>query len=118
VTAGDAIRLKRGADKWWNSPEAKRVRTNDALPRPQPGPAQEPESFRFVMRYHDGGSMSVFGPGIVDGSNHNSDEYDWWYNNRVTKCEEKLPSGKVPNLDAEYAYITRDPHEPNFFNTP
>jgi hypothetical protein len=31
ISAGDAIRLKRGADKWWNSPEAKRVRTADAV---------------------------------------------------------------------------------------
>jgi hypothetical protein len=70
------------------------------------------------MKYHKGGSMSVFGPGITDGFNHHADKYDWGYYNRVTKCEEKLPVGKVPILDAEYAHYLHDPDDLEYFTTP
>lgn len=96
ITPGDAIHLKRGAEQWWRSPEAKRVRT--VVPRP-PSP---PPSIRFIMKYHVGGSMSVHGTGVQDGDNPMANDYDWWYYNRIMRREEKLPDGKVPILDEEF----------------
>jgi hypothetical protein len=107
LTAGDAIRLKRGAVDWWNSPEAKRPRLMPAVDEFAPFANEEiPESYnkdnysiRFEKRFHSGGSESVFGSEIVQGRNRKSHDFSWYYFNQVTRRTEPVPEGYIPVLD-------------------
>jgi hypothetical protein len=109
---GDALRLKRAARIWWTSPDAKRIRRS-----PTPIPAvriDERDRIRFEKRYTiDGGSVSVFGPGIVPGKNLRAKEFEWWFYNARTKAVEKIPDGFIPDIDPEYLDINAPPYEPS-----
>ena len=105
VTAGDAIRLKQGASQWWDSPEAKRPR--------QPSPDQDLRNqrtaenevqrrIRFEKWFVEGGSTSVFGPGMIPGDNPFAHEYVWWYYNDSFNELMCVPDGLVPEIDPEY----------------
>lgn len=108
IPHGDAIRLKRAAETWWNSPLAKRPCAAPALPR-----SPSPDHIRFIKRYHEGnGQFSVFGKGLLDGDNGHYQEYDWYYYSRVEKREIKVPDGKVPDLFEEYMSDPEIPFEP------
>jgi len=97
ITAGDAIRLKRGASQWWDSPEAKRAR---------PPPAAVEEDYRtrirFEKRFTEGGCTSVFGPGMMPGKNRHEDEFIWWYYDENEKQLRKVPDGLIPEIDQQY----------------
>jgi hypothetical protein len=54
------------------------------------------------------GSHSVFGPGLVPGTNHRAHVFEWWFYNQLTKTLEKVPDGFVPDIDQEYM----DPNAP------
>jgi hypothetical protein len=95
VSAGDAIRLKRGASKWWESPEAKR-------PRPPPAEEDYRTRIRFEKRFLEGGCASVFGPGMMPGKNHREDEFTWWYYDENEKQVRKVPDGLIPEIDQQY----------------
>lgn len=95
VSAGDAIRLKRGASKWWDSPESKR-------PRPPAADEDYRLRIRFEKRYTEGGSASVFGPGMMPGKNHREDEFIWWYYDENEKEVRKVPDGLIPEIDQRY----------------
>ena len=94
-TAGDAIRLKRGASQWWDSPEAKKA---------HPPPAEEDyrTCIQFEKRFTDGGCASVFGPGMMPGKNHREDEFIWWYYDENEKQIRKVPDGLIPEIDQQY----------------
>ena len=111
INAGDALRLKRAAQAWWTSPDAKCTHRS---PMPgQPGPyIDSRERIRFEKRYTDGGSVSVFGPGIIPGKNYRATEYAWWFFNMQSKALEKVPDGFVPDIDSEYLNPD-DPFEPS-----
>jgi hypothetical protein len=91
LSDGDALRLKRAAQIWWTSPEAKRTRHQRSL---TPIPAvriDERDRIRFEMQYSiDGGSVSVFGPGIVPGKNFWAKEFEWWFYNARTKAVKRF----------------------------
>lgn len=97
-TEGDVIRLKRGAETWWASPEAKRKRARVASPS-----RDITHAIRFEKRFVEGGSASYFGSGMEAGYNGRSDEYDWWYYCDKVKELVKVPAGQVPILADEYA---------------
>ena len=111
LTAGDAIRLKRGASDWWNGPEAKRRKTTDSTPTdaseyaifahepPQESYNRSDYSIRFEKHFHDGGSQSLFGSGITPGRVRKSAKFSWYYFNQVTRRTEPVPEGYVPTLD-------------------
>ncbi|KAF8799455.1 hypothetical protein BYT27DRAFT_7223729 [Phlegmacium glaucopus] len=97
LTVGDALRIKRAAHVWWTSPDAKRHRRS-----PTPVRIDNRERIRFDKRYaNNGGSHSVFGPGIIPGMNHRAHVFEWWFYNRLTKTLEKVPDGFVPDIDQE-----------------
>jgi hypothetical protein len=95
---GNVIRLKRGAETWWASPEAKRKRVQVASPS-----RDITHAIRFEKRFVEGGSASFFGSGMEVGYNGRSDEYEWWYYCDKVKKLVKVPAGQVPVLAAEYA---------------
>lgn len=97
-TEGDVIRLKRGAEAWWASPEAKRKRARIASPS-----RDITHAIRFEKRFVEGGSASYFGSGMEMGYNGRSDEYEWWYYCDKVKELVKVPAGQVPVLAAEYS---------------
>jgi hypothetical protein len=105
LTAGDAIRLKRGASKWWKGPEAKRRKTTAddeyavLSEVPQESYNRSDYSIRFEKRFHTGGSHSLFGSGITPGRVQKSANFSWYYFNQVTRRTEPVPEGHVPILD-------------------
>ncbi|KAG6913277.1 hypothetical protein DXG01_008213 [Tephrocybe rancida] len=98
---GDVIRLKRGAQAWWNSPEAKRQRTSSPHLSPSP-PPHNTHAIRFEKHYADGGLASFFGSSMIDGRNVRSADYTWWYYSKEECKMLKVPDGKVPLLAEEY----------------
>ena len=73
LSDGDALRLKRAARIWWTSPDAKRIR-HSLTPIPAVR-IDERDRIRFEKRSaSDGGSVSVFGPGIIPGRNFRAKE--------------------------------------------
>ena len=101
LTPGDAICLKRGANEWWNGPDAKRQKQD--TPQGQSGstPNMEPEySIRFEKRLADGGCVSFFSSGLMSG--RHPKKFSWWYYNQITRDVEPVPVGKVPVLDPQY----------------
>jgi len=112
LTAGDAIRLKRAARTWWTSADAKRPRQRSPSPVRR---YDDRERIRFEKRYvNDGGSESVFGPGMVPGRNFRAKEFIWWFYNTRTETVEKVPDGLIPDIDSEYL----DPNAPVYEPTP
>ncbi|KAF8870045.1 hypothetical protein CPB84DRAFT_1855828 [Gymnopilus junonius] len=108
IPHGDAIRLKRAAQDWWNGPLAKRPCAAPARPR-----TPSPDPIRFIKRFHgEDGQHSVFGKGLVEGDNRHCNEYDWYYYNRVEKREVKVPDGRIPDLFEEYLSDPDIPFEP------
>lgn len=107
LTPGDAIRLKRGASKWWESPEAKLARM-DGVSGSSLKTSAELYPTRFEKRFDDGGSASVFGSHIVPGERWSGQDWEWWYFNQVTKRMEQVPPGYVPVLDPEFQGGDRD----------
>lgn len=113
LSDGDALRLKRAARIWWTSPDAKRIRRRSLTPIPAVR-IDERDRIRFEKRYAiDGGSVSVFGPGIVPGKNFRAKEFEWWFYNARTKAVEKVPDGFIPDIDPEYLDINAPPYEPS-----
>lgn len=110
INAGDALCLKRAAQVWWTSPDAKRTRRSSTPERPTD--IDDRPRIRFEKRYTDGGSVSVFGPGIIPGKNYQAKEYVWWFFNAHSKTLEKVPDGFVPDIDSEYLNPD-DPFEPS-----
>ena len=102
VSAGDAIRLKRGASDWWSSPEAKRARAQSPPPQHRAGNNDFRDHIRFEKRFTEGGCTSVFGPGMVPGKNRRYKEFTWWYYDQNLKELRKVPDGLVPEIDQEY----------------
>lgn len=122
LTAGDAIRLKRGASDWWNGPEAKRRKTTESTTTdeyafftdkpPQKSYNRSDYSIRFEKRFHNGGSQSLFGSGITPGRVRKSDDFSWYYFNQVTRRTEPVPEGNIPILDpVEYSVDPFDNHD-------
>ena len=112
LTSGDAIRLKRGAQSWWNGPDAKKPKTvvgSNILPlTPASAGMDEEENrdygVRFEKRYCDegGGCKSYFGSHVVPGKNRAHREFSWWYFNTVTRKTEPVPQGMIPCLDPAF----------------
>jgi hypothetical protein len=111
LTMGDAVRLKRGASTWWTSPEAKRSKLFHE-PSPQNNLVETIYDIRFEKRFVEGGSMSVFGSGLVPGKNIHHREFTWYYYNRETKTVEIVPKGFIPIIDPEYLDINAPFYEP------
>lgn len=106
LTVGDALRIKRAARVWWTSPDAKRRRQSLS---PPPVRIDDRDRIRFEKRFaNNSGSHSVFGPGLVPGTNHRAHVFEWWFYNQLTKTLEKVPDGFVPDIDQEYM----DPNAP------
>ena len=112
-TMGDAIRLKRGASSWWTSPEAKRPRIFDQPPGPPPQDNFFAPSYdiRFEKRFPEGGSLSVFGSGLVPGKNIRHRQFTWYYYNSATKTVDRVPDGFVPTIDPMYLDMDEPPYE-------
>ena len=114
VTAGDAIRLKRGAAQWWNSPEAKQPRLQDNATAPSADDEDFRRHIRFEKRYtNNNGSVSVFGPGMVPGKNWREKEFVWWYFSDMTRKLERVPEGLIPEIDQQYLDPNAPPFEPS-----
>jgi len=100
LTVGDALHIKRAAHVWWTSPDAKCRRQSLS---PPPVRIDDRDRIRFEKRFaNNSGSHSVFGPGLVPGTNHRAHVFEWWFYNQLTKTLEKVPDGFVPDIDQEY----------------
>jgi hypothetical protein len=77
ISAGDAIRLKRGASDWWSSPEAKRARDQSPPAQAHAGNNDLRGLIRFEKRFVEGGCTSVFGSGMIPGKNQRYKEFTW-----------------------------------------
>jgi hypothetical protein len=111
LTSGDAIRLKRGAQSWWNSSDAKKPKIASVVgsnipPTPASAGWNEEENrdygVRFEKRYCEGGCKSYFGSHVVPGKNRAHREFSWWYFNTVTRKTEPVPQGMIPCLDPAF----------------
>jgi hypothetical protein len=102
ISAGDVIRLKRGASDWWSSPEAKRTRAQSPPAQVHAGDNDFRDRIRFEKRFVEGGCTSVFGPGMVPGKNRREKEFIWWYFDQRVKELRKVPDGLIPDIDPEY----------------
>ncbi|KAF8153331.1 hypothetical protein B0H34DRAFT_861457 [Crassisporium funariophilum] len=102
VSAGNVIWLKHGADDWWASPKAKQTRAQSPLAETAGVNDEFCDSIQFKKRYVDGGSVSVFGPGMVPGKNCCKKEFSWWYYDRNAKELCKVPEGLVPEIEQQY----------------
>jgi len=106
IPRGNVIRLKEFAPKWWKAePEraVKRLRTGDTRKEPNiPNPETPPnKKYRFEKRYRDGGSVSVFGPGVTGGDIPEDADFDWHVYSADLKMIVPLPRGFVPIVDGE-----------------
>jgi len=106
LTVGDALHIKRAVCVWWTSPDAKCRRQSLS---PPPVRIDDCDRIQFEKRFaNNSGSHSVFGPGLVPGTNHRAHVFEWWFYNQLTKTLEKVPDGFVPDIDQEYM----DPNAP------
>ncbi|KAJ7355887.1 hypothetical protein DFH08DRAFT_803820 [Mycena albidolilacea] len=89
---GDVIRLKAGAQSWWNGPEAKK-RTHSEIDNQgsTPDPLATPPSKKvaFERRFTEGGGERFWGPRIVAGQG----EKNIWYRCPVRKEFVPVPPG-------------------------
>jgi hypothetical protein len=103
LTSGDAIRLKRGAQSWWNGPDAKKSKVANIPPTPMSDEEENRDyGIHFEKRYCEGGCKSYFGSHVVPGKNRGHREFSWWYFNTVTRKTEPVPQGMVPCLDPAF----------------
>jgi len=94
----------------WNPWKIHGICESTRTPHGLPGGVISPPSYdiRFEKRYIDGGSMSVFGSGLVPGMNPYAHEFVWHYYDQEKKCVVPVPHGFVPTLDPQYL-DTEDP---------
>ncbi|KAJ6537380.1 hypothetical protein DFH09DRAFT_1400559 [Mycena vulgaris] len=93
MTTGDAIRLKAGAQAWWNGPEANKKRSYGEMSeadsagssfgrtftRPSDILATPPsKKVSFERHWDDGGAERFYGPRIVEGDDDDQIELDLW----------------------------------------
>ncbi|KAJ7082170.1 hypothetical protein C8R43DRAFT_1142845 [Mycena crocata] len=95
LRAGDIIRLKAGAEKWWTGPDAKRKRA-DSQPDGSGGlSTPDNKKVSFEYRSPSGGGSRFFGPRMTPGDVSERDR------NTFYRCEARndwfpLPLGYVP----------------------
>jgi hypothetical protein len=78
VTPGDIIRLKQNSLLWWNSTSAKH-KCDDRTPSPVCSTMPPSKRISFEKWFHDGGSMRLFGPKMVEGDLPMDADCDWFY---------------------------------------
>jgi len=108
IPAGDAVRLKNGAQAWWSGPEARTLkRKASSIPAPDSPP--DPKKYRFEKRWEDGGAVSYFGSAIeLAEMEPEPCDYSWWYYCPLTKRMQQLPDRHVPVLAPEVSYDDDD----------
>ena len=98
-SSGDVIRLKQSSSKWWNSSAVKRQHDDSAS---SPCSDERPtKMIRFEKRFHDGGSATLWGPDMVEGSLDCDADFDWWYHCEALGKRVPMSRGYVPVLDGE-----------------
>ncbi|KIK13577.1 hypothetical protein PISMIDRAFT_17902 [Pisolithus microcarpus 441] len=112
LSAGDAIRLKKGSTAWWNGPNAKRKQSN-ASTSGTPGPAAKrnntqdlkPVRLSYERRYHDGGSWRFTAPPMRkndnDASSPPEQDFDLFYCCETLKQWLPVPHGYSVDADME-----------------
>ncbi|KIK15550.1 hypothetical protein PISMIDRAFT_16437 [Pisolithus microcarpus 441] len=106
LSAGDAIHLKRGSIAWWNSPDAKRKRSDASTSEPaskrnhsSASETQMPKKVSYEKQYHEGGGNRFTGPPMKkdeddDGFPPDRD-YDLFYFCETFKEWFPVPSGYI-----------------------
>ncbi|KAJ7886943.1 hypothetical protein B0H13DRAFT_2342681 [Mycena leptocephala] len=127
MSKGDVIRVKNGAQQWWNGPDAKRKRVDSecaggsaASSFPDVGTAAgasgrgnlpstpENQKVSFEIRYPDGGAQRLYGARLSPGSPGPNDK-NTWYCCPVRNAWVPVPPGYRPVFAAE------DPEEEDDF---
>jgi hypothetical protein len=108
IPAGDAVRLKNGAQEWWSGPKARSLKRKALIEQPASGPAIEqpdPKKYRFEKHWdEDGGSggASYFGSAIMqEDPDAEPRDYSWWFFCPLTQQMQPLPNCHVPQLAPE-----------------
>ncbi|KAI6033484.1 hypothetical protein BKA83DRAFT_4120971 [Pisolithus microcarpus] len=103
ISAGDAIRLKKGSMAWWNGPDAKRKRSDASASAED---AQQPaikKRVSYNKKYHEGGGCRFTGPPMRK-DDRNPDfqpelDYDFFYYCDTQKQWLPVPAGFVVDED-------------------
>ncbi|KIJ21121.1 hypothetical protein PAXINDRAFT_6893 [Paxillus involutus ATCC 200175] len=121
ISAGDIIRLKKGSVVWWNSPDAKRKRSDTITATGTGSPFTSPDRparkrVSYEKRYHDGGASRFSGPpmtvdeddGLGDGVG--TKDYTVFYRSNVHQQWLPVPHGFVVDEEEDL-----DTNEANLF---
>jgi len=103
IPAGDAVRLKNGAQAWWSGPDAKSLKHKASSIQP-PNSPPNPKKYRFEKHYNGGGAKSYFGSAIereTPDSDAAPRDYSWWFFCPLTRHTQPLPDHHVPVLAPE-----------------
>lgn len=113
MSKGDVLRMKAGAQQWWNGPDAKKKRVDSehagsAVDRTFLGNSgaasssggssgdypKTPENKKvsFELRYPDGGAQRFYGPRLSPGTPGPNDK-NTWYRCPVRNTWEPIPPG-------------------------
>ncbi|KAJ7692826.1 hypothetical protein B0H16DRAFT_1398800 [Mycena metata] len=124
IRKGDAIRLKAGAQSWWNGPEA-RKRANSETDHQgsgsgskrirSPAPATPPsQKVAFERRYNDGGAERFWGPRIIAGEG----EKNVYYRCPLRKEFVPVPLGYRATQESEMPESDDEQTELDLLNPP
>ncbi|KAK6978300.1 hypothetical protein R3P38DRAFT_2442459, partial [Favolaschia claudopus] len=104
ISKGNIIRLKAGAQNWWNSSDAKRKRTesesagNSGITAGigQDVTVTPSKRVAYEVRYEDGGSSRLFGPRLSPGPRLQFPDREVYYKNLERNIFEPIPLGYRP----------------------
>jgi len=105
ISAGDAIRLKKGSTAWWNGLDAKRKRSNtSASAASETNCQQPPKRVSYEKRYHEGGGCRFHAPPMKKDDEPSSPvehDFDLFYQCETLKQWLPVPYGYSVDEDAE-----------------
>ena len=101
ISPGNIIRLKLGASKWWNGPDAKRK--HNEVDDDHPDKTRPIKRVRFEKRFHDGGGFTFHAPegSMVPGQASQSNDYDTYYYCEARKDMVPVPTGFIVCEESE-----------------
>ncbi|KAK6995603.1 hypothetical protein R3P38DRAFT_2567142 [Favolaschia claudopus] len=106
ISKGNIIRLKAGAQNWWNSPDAKRKRTESESAGNSDVTVTPSKQVAYEVRYKDVGSSRLFGPRLSPGPPLRFPDGEVYYKISSAICSNQFPSAIVPFSNSSLVIAT------------